>query len=205
METDHRSGLDHASEFRRRGGIDRLLIEKARQGDRKSQEILLSRHEQLIFDLIMRILRNRDDAMDALQDTMVKAIINLGRYDPKYDFGTWLMRIATTTSLDILRKRRREANYLVETGTSVKDIPSGEPPIDTQVANRITVEAVERAMGRLTPKYRTVLLLRYRNDLSYNEIADTLSVPVGTVKILLHRAHKALKRAIRGGITEEGF
>ncbi len=180
-----------------RDGIERTLIEKAKQGDRKSQELLLRQYESSVFDLIMRIVRNRDDAMDALQDTMVKAIMNLNRYDARYDFGKWLVRIATTTALDVLRKRRREAKRQVDGG--LEDIASKESPVDSQVVNKITAEAIEKAMEELDTKYRTVLLLRYRHELSYAEIADALSMPIGTVKILLHRAHKTLKQLVKEG------
>ncbi len=185
----------------RSGGIDRSLIDKAKAGDRVSQEILLSHYEGRVFDLIMRIVRNREDALDALQDTMIKALLNLDRYDPERDFGKWLMRIATTTCLDLLRKRKREAN--LRDGQDVLSLASCDQPIDRSAAARLSCEAVERALGRLQPKYRTVILLRYRDEFSYAEIAETLAIPLGTVKVLLHRAHHMLRRLVGKEVNNE--
>jgi len=197
METKGKEGTVRSE------GIERSLIEKARGGDRGSQEVLLSRYESRLFDLIMRIVRNREDAMDVLQDTMVKAIVNIDRFDPNRDFGKWLMRIATTTSLDHLRKQRRRANLRERYHDLLTT--RREPRVDAHLEERLTHEAVERAMGSLDPRYRSVLILRYRNDFSYAEIAEVLSIPIGTVKVLLHRAHRALKEAVRKEGSDESL
>ncbi len=174
--------------------IERWIIEKARLGDLQSQEVLLRHYEARVFDLILKIVNNYEDAKDLLQDTFVKAIINIRRYDTNYDFGRWLMCIAARTSFDFLRKKKRLKTVDLELAdyeeSSVS--PSFEPQLESKINNEMIIRCIES----LDPRYRAVLFLRYRDDLSYAEISQALGIPMGSVKVLLHRAHQRLREMI---------
>jgi RNA polymerase sigma-70 factor (ECF subfamily) len=187
-------------------GVDeKALIEGAKDGDRSAQEALVRRYEGRVYGLVMRIVRNQEDARDVLQETMVKALTSLHRYDPTYAFRAWLFRIATNTSLDLLRKRKMEFRTFTYTDEQVvQDIPSGSTPADERLARQLDWELVERCMARLDTRYSTVLFMRYKEDLPYGEIADALSIPMGTVKVLIYRGREELKRLVRMELKEEG-
>jgi len=174
--------------------IERWIVERARSGDARSQEVLLKHYEARVFDLILRIVNNYEDAKDLLQDTFVKAIVNIRRYDTNYDFGRWLMCIAARTSFDFLRKKKRLRTVDLEVADHEESTlnPSFEPQLESKINHEMIIRCIES----LDPRYRAVLLLRYRDDLSYTEISQALGVPVGSVKVLLHRAHQRLREVI---------
>lgn len=174
--------------------IEAWIIEKAKSGDLASQEALLKHYESRVFDLILRIVNNYEDAKDVLQDTFVKAIVNIRRFDTRYDFGRWLMCIATRTSFDLLRKRRRQRTLDLEAADIEQ--PIQDLSYEQQLEARINYELITKSMERLDPRYRAVLLLRYRDEFSYSEISEALGIPIGSVKVLLHRAHGKLKEVI---------
>lgn len=180
--------------------IERWIIERARSGDSKSQEVLLKHYEAKVFDLILRIVNNYEDAKDVLQDTFVKALVNIGKFDTSYDFGRWLMCIAARTSIDLLRKRKRLRTVDLE-AVQEKDSTS-KPSLEQELEAKTDQETIVRCIESLDPKYRTVILLRYRDDFSYSEISEALGIPLGSVKVLLHRAHKRVREMIIKGVEE---
>jgi RNA polymerase sigma-70 factor (ECF subfamily) len=183
------------------------LIESARDGDSASQEKLVRLFEGRTYGLILRMVGNTEDARDILQETMVKTLTSLDSYNPAYPFASWLFRIAANKSLDFLRKRKVELRAFSYDDVAAETIPSGATPADEAVAEKLDWETVEQCMERLDPRYRAVLLLRYKDGLPYKEIADVLSIPMGTVKTLLHRGRDELKRLVRkevGFTKEEG-
>jgi RNA polymerase sigma-70 factor (ECF subfamily) len=182
---------------------ERALIERARDGHRASQEALVKQYEGRAYGLILRLVRNTDDAKDILQETMVKALTSLDRYDPAYSFTTWLFRIATNKSLDLLRKRKIEfRTFTYDETDPIEDIPNGSTSADEALARKLDWELIERCMEELDPRYRAVLLMRYRDGLEYKEIAHVLSTPMGTVKAMLHRGRNELKRLVRKEVGE---
>jgi RNA polymerase sigma-70 factor (ECF subfamily) len=179
------------------------LIERARDGDSASQEALVRLYEGRIYGLILRMVGNTEDAKDILQETMVKALTSLHSYNPAYPFATWLFRIAANKSVDFLRRRRVELRTFTHSGElGVEDIPNGKATLDETVAQKLDWDMVERCMQKLGPQQRTVLFLRYKDGLSYAEIAEVLSMPMGTVKTMLHRGRRELKTLVR---QEAGF
>jgi RNA polymerase sigma-70 factor (ECF subfamily) len=183
---------------------EQTFIEAATEGDRKAQGVLVRRYERRVYGLILRFVGNHEDARDILQDTMVKALTSLNLYDAAYPFVTWLYRIATHKSLDFLRKRKVEMRRLVfEDKVDPESLAETASPIDEQIAAKLDWDIVEGCMDNLDPRYRAVLLLRYKDGLSYKEIAGALGIPMGTVKVILHRGRLELKRLVRkevGGI-----
>jgi RNA polymerase sigma-70 factor (ECF subfamily) len=182
------------------------LIERAKDGDGASQEALVRFYEGRIYGLILRMVGNTEDARDILQETLVKALTSLDSYDPAYPFATWLFRIAANKSVDFLRRRRVELRTLTHSDElEVEDIPNGRAALDEAVAQKLDWDMVERCMEKLDPRQRTVLFLRYKDGLSYAEIAEVLSMPVGTVKTMLHRGRRELKTLVRQkvGLSQE--
>ena len=213
--------------------ITAALIDGARRGDRASQEALVRLYERRVYGLVLRLVGNREDARDILQETMVKALTSINRYEGTYPFTSWLFRIATNKALDFLRRRKLEFRIFEyegggegsedrgpargagggswsagrgdDRGTVIDNLADPGPLPDATVSDRLDLALVERCLDRLAPRYRTVLHLRYRDDLAYAEIARVLSIPIGTVKILLHRGHAELKREVTremGGTTD---
>ena len=206
-----------------------ILIEGARRGERASQEAIVRLYERRVFGLVLRMVENREDARDVVQDSMVKALTGIGRYEGTSSFVTWLFRIATNTALDLLRRRKLEYRIFqyesdeTREGREFGDQAPEGPVIDVDDAGRVVGiagggagiagevpghsnvdwEVVARCMETLPARYRTVLHLRYRDDLSYKEIAEVLSVPMGTVKVLIHRGHAELRKAVLAA-TERG-
>jgi RNA polymerase sigma-70 factor (ECF subfamily) len=178
--------------------VEATLIEGARRGDRASQEAIVRLYERRLYGLILRIVGNSEDASDILQETMMKALTSINRYDGTYSFISWLMRIATNRSIDLLRRRKVEFKMFAydDDEHSVEDVADPSAPADERLAEKIDWAVVERCMERLEPRYRAVLVLRHKDDLSYDEIARVLAIPMGTVKILLHRGRLELKRQV---------
>ena len=174
------------------------LIEGARQGDPKAQEGLVRLYEGRIFGHVYRMVGNKEDARDILQKTMVRALTNLHQYNPANSFAGWIFRIATNRALDFLRRRKLEMRtFAYEGDIRMENIANGAVRHDAKVAENLDWDIVEGCLERLDPRYRTVLFLRYRDGLSYKEISDALSIPMGTVKVLLHRGRLELKKLVR--------
>ena len=180
------------------GPEERALIARARDGDRASQERLVRLYERRIFGLIVRMVGNREDARDILQETMVKALTSLHMYDATYSFTSWIFRIASNKSLDFLRRRKLELRIFTHDAEDRTDLIADKAaPMDEVIAQKLDWDVFEGCMEKLDPRYRAALFLRYKDGLSYREIGNVLSVPVGTVKTLLHRGRGELKRLVR--------
>jgi RNA polymerase sigma-70 factor (ECF subfamily) len=181
------------------------LIEGARRGDRASQEAIVKFYERRVYGLIVRLVGNREDARDILQETMVKALTGINRYDGSYSFASWLLKIGANRSLDFLRRRKLETRIFVyeDDDRGIDDVPAAGASVDETVTSRVDWAVVEHCLEQLQPKYRTVLHLRYKDDLTYDEIARVLSIPMGTVKVLLHRGRLELKRRVLAETGED--
>ena len=174
------------------------LITAARDGDRRAQESLVRLYEARLYGHILRIVKNTEDARDILQETMVRALTQLDQFNPAHSFTGWVYRIATNKALDFLRHRKVEfRTFTYEEDVPIETVADQAVPGDEAVADRLDWETVEACMERLDPRYRAVLFLRYRDGLAYKEIAEALGIPMGTVKVLLHRGRNELKRLVR--------
>ena len=180
-------------------GINEIeLIQGAIDGNRKAQTALVRLYERRLFGHIYRMVGNHEDTRDILQETMVRALTNLNQYNPANSFTGWIFKIATNRSLDFLRRRKLETRtFAYEGEIRVEDISNGRTAHDAKVADALDWDLVEGCLERLDPRYKAVLFLRYRDGLAYREIADALSIPMGTVKVLLHRGRLELKKLVR--------
>jgi RNA polymerase sigma-70 factor (ECF subfamily) len=180
---------------------DETLAVEARNGSQEAFRELVERFERPVFGLIVRIVRRAEEAEDLAQETFLKAHRALARFDPSRKFSSWLFKIAHNTALDALR-RAGEATLSLDAPPREGD-EAPEPPADpsaedpfARAAGRDLGRALEGAIRRLRPEYREVLLLRFVEELSYEEIAEVTSAPLGTVKIHIYRARRDLARAM---------
>jgi RNA polymerase sigma-70 factor (ECF subfamily) len=177
------------------------LVQKALKGDEKAFARLLSRYKDSIYFMLLKMLNNRSDAEDLTIEAFGKAFKNLHQYSPTYAFSTWLFKIASNNCIDFLRKRKGntvplensdEPNEMSEASKiKSKDLNPEEKLIRKQKA--ILLQKIVR---RLKPHYQTLVELRYFRELSYEEIATELDLPLGTVKAQLFRARQMLFKLI---------
>lgn len=180
-----------------------LLIERAQDGDRSALSELIARYERKAYHLSFRLMGNHADASDAAQEALVRVYTRLHNFRGESAFSTWLFRVVTNTCLDELRRRGRirfaslDDPLLNEEGSVPRQtVQEGEGPVD--VAERHELQwMVREAIHRLPDDYRTVVVLRDLQDLSYHEIAEALGTSVGTIKSRLHRARLALRSILR--------
>lgn len=181
---------------------DSILIDQALAGSQKAYAQLMERHKASIFHIINKIVRNDDIAGDLVQETFMKAFTALATYRTEYRFSTWLYKIAANASIDHLRKRRIQALSLdrpMETDDGTVDLEvadySYHPERDLERKEQSF--SIEEAIDSLPDKYREVIVFRHKEDKSYEEIADLLNVPVGTVKARIFRARELLKKKLK--------
>jgi RNA polymerase sigma-70 factor (ECF subfamily) len=155
-------------------------------GSQPAYQEIVCRYERPVFNLIARIVRDLALAEDVAQDTFVKAFRNLARFDTTRRFSSWIFRIANNAALDAMRRRR--ANPVVDARVP-EPIAS---PVPDQVETAALAGAIDQALSALRPEWRAAVVLRYEEGLSYEEIADVLGIPEGTVKTFVHRARKQL-------------
>jgi RNA polymerase sigma-70 factor, ECF subfamily len=180
---------------------DRTLVERILEGDRDLFGVLMSRYEKRLVNYVYRITHRYEEAHDLAQEIFVKVYLALDRYDPKYQFSTWLFRIAQNSAIDAIRKKGISE---VPLARQSDDEPQGR---DREFAddgispyralkNKQLSAAIDREVEKLPPDYRELIQLRHFAELSYEEIASMKKLPLGTVKNKLFRARNLLKESL---------
>ena len=177
----------------------------AKEGREPAFRELVRRYERPVFSLIFRMVRDRETAEDLAQDTFIKVLNNIDRYRPEFKLSSWLFKIANNVTIDHLRKRQLatvsldgspHAQTAAEAQATSLDVESrGESALEA-IESRELGSAIELAIGKLRPEYRSCILLRHVEGRSYEEIAATLDLPLGTVKTYIHRARHELREAL---------
>src|SRR5213595_1230382 len=181
---------------------DRALVARILEGDRDRFTELVKRYEKRVVNYVYRITHRYEDAHDLTQEIFVKVYVALDRYDPKYQFSTWLFRIAQNSAIDALCKK------------SIAEVPIAKPAGDEEskdrefadtgvspyraLKNKQLAAAIDKAVLELPPDYRELIRLRHFAELSYEEIAAMKKLPLGTVKNKLFRARNMLKETLEG-------
>ena len=171
---------------------ERELVTRAQSGDRNAFSELVRTHAQGVLNVVYRMCGDMQVAEDAAQDTFIQAWLRLQSYRPQASLRNWLYRIAVNTAIDMLRKEKRILPGAVE-DLSLKD---SEPGPETLVANSEQTEMVQEAVLALPDASRAVLVLREFESLSYQEIAEALDIPVGTVMSRLNYARNLLREKL---------
>lgn len=177
---------------------DRQLIVRARRGEETAFAELLRRYRAPIFNLCLRMLKNSEDAEDVAQDVFIKVFSMLERYDDRYAFKSWLFKIAANQCIDFIRKNRVKMLRLDEPvqfrGEEIERELSDGGPLPDELLHRGELHRILREVtDELPPHYRAMIVLRHQEQLSYEEIANLLDLPLGTVKARIHRARALMK------------
>ncbi|MEO6260749.1 MAG: sigma-70 family RNA polymerase sigma factor [Thermoanaerobaculia bacterium] len=180
---------------------DRALVARVLEGDRDRFTELVKRYERRIVNYVYRITHRYEDAHDLAQEIFVKVFMALDRYDPKYQFSTWLFRIAQNSAIDAIRKKSIQevpiARPADEEGSGKeREFADGGVSPYRAMKNKQLAAAIDLAVGHLPADYRELIQLRHFAELSYEEIASMKKLPLGTVKNKLFRARNLLKEAL---------
>jgi RNA polymerase sigma-70 factor, ECF subfamily len=169
---------------------DAELVRECRAGDPRAFETLVRKYERPIYNLALRMLKDRDDAMDITQTAFVKAYEKLGSFDDRHDFFSWIYRIAINESINFSKRNRRRDDY--ESGVTVA-LPATQET--DRRAGALSAE-IEQAIEMLKMDHRMVIVLKHFQDFSYEEIAEVLRIPEKTVKSRLFTARQQLKEIL---------
>jgi RNA polymerase sigma factor (sigma-70 family) len=184
---------------------DHALVRRAvEEGDQRAYAILMDRYRESVFNALYKMVQNREDANDLVLEAFAKAFRRLGSFTPNHAFSTWLFRIAINNGIDFVR-RRRIVCLSIDDSTDREgkqnfsaSIPAvGYNPEERYIQQQRVVY-LQSLMDKLAPKYRLMLEMRYFEELSYQEIADRLEIPLGTVKAQLFRAKEMFSELMRG-------
>jgi len=177
------------------------LVISAKEGSQKAYAELMHRYKDSIYFMVLKMVNNKDDAMDITVSTFGKAFENLEKYKPDFAFSTWLFRIATNGSIDFIRKKRVVTtsidNYSSEDGEGrVLEFKSDSLNPEEFSIKKQQTEQLKEIIDKLPARYKTLIILRYYDELSYDEIALQLDLPLGTVKAQLFRARDLLSNIL---------
>ena len=184
---------------------DQAVVELALKGRETAYRELLRRYERPVLSLIHRMVRDRELAEDLAQDTFVKVLNALDRYRPEFKFSSWIFKIAHNTALDWLRRRELPTLSLdgapdavsAEAQEATRPMVATDDPSPADfTAGRELRDQLEAAIALLRPEYATAVTLFHMEGLAYEEIAETMSLPLGTVKTFIHRARKELREHV---------
>ena len=187
---------------------DFVLVDAALAGDEKAFAKLMSRYKDAIYFMLLKMVNNKSDAEDLTIEAFGKAFKNLHQYSPSYAFSTWLFKIASNNCIDFLRKRRG-VHIPIENSQDSNDndqqqirLKSNDPNPEQKLIRMQKAILLRKVVRRLKPRYQTLVDLRYFREYSYEEIANELKLPLGTVKAQLFRAREMLFKMIED--TEMG-
>ena len=182
---------------------DYKLVQQAIKGDQKAYASLMERYRDSIYFLLLKMVKNKDDADDLTIEAFGKAFKNLNQYTPNFAFSTWLFKIASNNCIDFIRRkkkrtlsidRRQENDDGMETTIHLK---SDMLYPEEKFVKKQKIILLQEIVKKLKPRYRELVELRYFKELSYEEIAQQLDIPLGTVKAQLFRAREFLQGILK--------
>ena len=185
------------NEQSKRAREDQELVKQALVGEDKAYARLLLRYKDSIYFMMLKMVKNKNDAEDLTLEAFGKAFTNLNVYSPEYAFSTWLYRIATNNCIDFLRKQKGIHFSIDQTQESEQDgnglkLKSNVPDPEEHMILKQRDKILQGFIQKLKPRYQTLIELRYFKEYSYEEIAKELDLPLGTVKVQLFRARTKL-------------
>ncbi|WP_138420031.1 RNA polymerase sigma factor SigW [Aquibacillus sediminis] len=180
----------------------REKIKQVKKGDQSAFEDVVAFYQNKVFQICYRIIGNTHEAEDLAQEAFIRAYVNIHSYDERRKFSTWIYRIATNLTIDRIRKKKPD--YFLDAeikGTDGLDmysqLPSTQPMPDQEVESLEIQNYIQSEILKLPVKYRSVISLRFVDELSLKEISEILDIPVGTVKTRIHRGREALRKRLR--------
>ncbi|MDH7514971.1 MAG: sigma-70 family RNA polymerase sigma factor [Bacteroidota bacterium] len=186
---------------------DRELIRRAVAGEQDAYARLMEKYEAMIRRLVSRMTGTSAETEDIVQEAFIKAFQALSSFNDEFSFSTWLCKIATNNCIDHLRKRKLHTVSLEgrwdEPDHERLEIPDSSALPDVRIVERQRAQAIQRAIDALPEKYRIVIVLRHQQEMRYEEIAEELKIPLGTVKAHIFRARELLNKYLRGRVDPE--
>lgn len=177
---------------------DEQIVEKIKQGQIELFEVIVNRYQRKLVNYIYRMISDIDTAMELCQEVFIKVFNSLDKYNPEYKFTTWVHRISSNATIDLMRKKKIDAfsldtNDLEDAPTLKNQIPAaGLTPLENLEMAQLQAR-IEKAIDELPFIYKQLIVLRHINELSYEEIATTVNLPLGTVKNRIFRGREMLK------------
>jgi RNA polymerase sigma factor (sigma-70 family) len=183
---------------------DYSLVRKALDlGDQKAYAELMQRYRDSVYFMLLKMVNNKDDADDLTIEAFGKAFKRLSQYTPNFAFSTWLFKIATNNCIDHIRKKKNNTFSIDkpfqddEGGEMTMDLRSEQPDPEEKVMKKQKVMLMREVVEKLKPRYKMLIEMRYFEELSYEEIAEKLELPLGTVKAQLFRAREFLQNILK--------
>ena len=181
---------------------DRVLVDAALAGDQQAYQQLVDKYQRALYFHILKLVRNRDVVDDLVQEAFLKAFDCLESYNRQYAFSTWIYRIATNHTIDYLRKKKLSTLSIDEPvqgkdGEMHMELTDEAASTDRDVIVKQRRKMVRDAVEALPEKYRLVVRMRHMQEMSYEEISDELSLPLGTVKAHIFRARELLNKHLK--------
>jgi RNA polymerase sigma-70 factor (ECF subfamily) len=184
---------------------DSDLINRAKSGDSKSYDKLLKKYKNSVYSLVLRMVRNSQEAEDLTQEAFIKAFNSLASFNEEYAFSTWLYKIATNNCIDFFRKRKLQT-YSLDKPIQYKDseiqhdIPDPDLNPEKSIMASERNKLIKEAINKLPEKYHRAIVLRHSEEKSYEEIAEILGLPLGTVKARIFRAREMLNKTLKDSL-----
>ena len=183
---------------------EQSLIQRAQKGDPEAFATLVDEHQRYVYNLALRVVRDENEALDLTQETFVRAWTALPNFRGQSQFRTWLYRITTNLCYNRLPGLRRSLNDLGDDVLPevVESEDTASNPLRVLESNEIRIQ-LHQAIDQLDANYKILIVMRYHDELSYEEIASLLNLPLDTVKTDLFRAREKLRFALQGFTSEE--
>lgn len=175
---------------------DNELVEIIRGGNQLLFAELITRYQQKLFYYVNRLINHPDDAEDTVQDVFLKVYKNLHSYNTQLKFSSWIYRIAHNEAVNWLRQNTKYIKESIEQSEYLENTLADDHNIAVELDVKDSLEKTSQAINRLPKKYQEVLILKFVEEKSYEEIADILHKPVNTVGVLINRARKLLKNSL---------
>lgn len=182
--------------------IVKTRISEVLKGDQNAYGEVVELYKDKVFQLCYRMLGNRHDAEDIAQEAFIRAYININSFNLNKKFSSWIYRIATNLCID--RMRKKKPDYFLDAEvpgteglTMYSQVASKSPLPETELESMELQETVQAEIIKLPEKYRSVIVLKYMEELSLNEISEILDLPLGTVKTRIHRGREALRQQLK--------
>lgn len=191
--------FDHLSEKAKQ---DFLLVQQALDGDQAAYAELLGRYRDAIYFMLLKMVNNKSDAEDLTIEAFGKAFKKIQQYSPSFAFSTWLFKIASNNCIDYLRKKKGNIVSLDNSSedndmNSTTNLQSSAPDPEEKMIRDQKAKLMQTVVSKLKPRYRKLVELRYFEEYSYEEIAEELDLPIGTVKAQLFRARDLLYNILK--------
>lgn len=181
----------------------RLVRRALDDTDQKAYAELMGRYRDSVYYMLLKMVNNKDDAEDLTVEAFGKAFKRLHQYTPNFAFSTWLFRIATNNCIDFIRRKRKNTFSIDqpmhddEGGEMVMDLRAADLDPEEHIMKKQKIILLRELVEKMKPRYRTLIEMRYFQELSYEEIADQLELPLGTVKAQLFRAREFLFNVLK--------